>query len=428
MNIIERGGRFVAALRALAQRRARDWRQCPRCGETETRKHGSYRRHPWTLEGRQTVRVQRHWCCRCRHTYSERSATVPPRAWYARDVRRAAIDLWQHGGSSVRRTAEWLRSWLGRQERWHLWRPLDRGAGSEACCTLSASTVQRWLDGAGQAAQATVPDQLAGVPCSGQVGLDGLWARLTGPSRRVVLGVVDTVTGVLWPPVVAPDEQTAAWRSLGARAQQAGLDWDAVRGVVSDGASGLLGYLTTVLTWVNHQRCVLHLWRGLSRELTAQAKAAAQGLAGAAASAVQRKARRHLVGLVRAVFDATSARAAAAALRALAADPRGATLARLLDADLDAALVHLSRYHRGLGRVAPEWLWRDYRLRLSHGRNHRSEARLERAALLFAIYHNFEPAQERSERKRTYRRSGRSPLAMAGVPPNGLSYLDALAI
>ncbi len=82
----------------------------------------------------------------------------------------------------------------------------------------------------------------------------------------------------------------------------------------------------------------------------------------------------------------------------------------------------------GLGRVGPEWKWRDFRLRLSHGRNHRSLARLERAALRWAIYHNFEPAQRRSERKRTYRRPGQSPLARAGIPPGDVSYLDALAV
>ena len=79
-------------------------------------------------------------------------------------------------------------------------------------------------------------------------------------------------------------------------------------------------------------------------------------------------------------------------------------------------------------RVSPEWWWRDFRLRLSHGRNHRSTARLERAAHLWALAHNFEPAQWRSERKRTYRRRGRSPLALAGVPPGDVSYLDALAV
>lgn len=37
-------------------------------------------------------------------------------------------------------------------------------------------------------------------------------------------------------------------------------------------------------------------------------------------------------------------------------------------------------------RVSPEWLWRDFRLRLSRGRNHGSSERLERAALVWGIY------------------------------------------
>ena len=39
-------------------------------------------------------------------------------SWYAREAHRAAIDHWQHLGTSLRRTAEVLRSWMGRQEPW----------------------------------------------------------------------------------------------------------------------------------------------------------------------------------------------------------------------------------------------------------------------------------------------------------------------
>jgi len=53
---------------------------------------------------------------------------------------------------------------------------------------------------------------------------------------------------------------------------------------------------------------------------------------------------------------------------------------------------------------------------------------LERAAVLWALYHNFEPAQRRSERKRHYRHPGQSALQVAGVPPGQVSYLDALGI
>ena len=429
MNILDRGWQFLQGLRQLAQRSAWDWRRCPHCGQTETWRHGTYTRHPWTLAGRQAVVVQRHWCVPCRRTYSEQSALLVRGSWYAREVHRQALDLWLHGGSSLRRTAEWLRSTLGHQERWRRWRPLDPDPAAADRCWLSASSVQRWLDQAGVRAERTLPDQLGGVPSVGQLATDGLWARLRGGVRRVLLLLTDCVTGVVYPPVVVDDEATAApWARLFARAQTAGVDLDAVRGVVSDGAAGLGGYLGAALWWVNHQRCVFHLWRNLRGELTRQATAAATGLVGAAAQAVQRRVRRDLVALVRRVLDARDTVAAQAALLDLAAHQYGAGLATVLAEHLDAALVYQIPYNAGLGRASPEWCWRDFRLRLSHGRNHGTDVRLERAALVWAIYHNFEPAQERSERKRHYRRPGLSPLALAGVPPGEVSYLDALAV
>jgi hypothetical protein len=99
-----------------------------------------------------------------------------------------------------------------------------------------------------------------------------------------------------------------------------------------------------------------------------------------------------------------------------------------LNEQWDRVLVHLVAYYQDLSRTTPEWYWRDFHLRLSHGRNHRSELRLERAALLWAIYHNFEPAQRRSERKRHYRHPGLCALAVAGVPPGPISFLDALGL
>ena len=112
----------------------------------------------------------------------------------------------------------------------------------------------------------------------------------------------------------------------------------------------------------------------------------------------------------------------------LAAHELGQALADLVAVHLEAAHVVRCGYTQGLGRASPEWLWRDVRLRSSHGRNHGAEQRLERAALLWAIHHNVEPAQDRSERQRTYRHPGQAPLALAGLPPGDISYLDALAV
>jgi len=427
MNIVERGKAFLQRLRDLAARTAWDWRRCPYCGERLTCKWGSYTRHPWTLAGRQPVRVQRHRCERCGCTYSEESPWLVRGSWYARDVHRCAIDHWQHLGTSVRRTAEVLRSWLGQQERWRLWRPLDPARDDREACHLSASTVERWLDQAGQAARQTVPGQLAGVPTAGQLATDGLWARLRGGMKGVVLALVDSASGLIWPPVVVDGEEAPGpWARLFRRARVAGLDTHAVRGVVSDGASGLEAYRRRRLPWVSHQRCVFHLWRGLAGAFAQAVATATAGLTGAAAKAVRAHTRHVLVGLVQAVFDAASWAAAEAALTTLAAHELGATLAPAVQAHLDAALVHLCGYNAGLLRVGPEWVWRDFRLRLSHGRNHGQNRRLERAALVWAVYRNLEPAQGRYERKRTYRHPGLCPLAVAGVPPGEVSYLDAL--
>ena len=125
MNIIERGSAFLQSLRELASRSVWDWKHCPRCGSTLTCKWGTYDRHPWFFGGRRTVAVQRHMCDSCHRTYSESSALLIRGSWYAREVHRCAIDHWQHLGTSLRRTAEVLRSWVGKQERYLLWRPLD---------------------------------------------------------------------------------------------------------------------------------------------------------------------------------------------------------------------------------------------------------------------------------------------------------------
>ena len=429
MNIIERGRQFVQGLRALAGRTAWDWRRCPYCDDTLTCKWGSYHRRPWTFAGRQLVRVPRHRCERCRRTYSERSAWLVRGSWYAREVHRGAIDYWQHGSTSLRRTAELLRSWLGRQERWLLWRALDESPAAATRCYLSASTLHRWLYRAGRTARAQAVGQLAGVPTSGQLGTDGLWARLRGGAKRVVLLLTDSVSGVMWPPVVVDGEAGARpWQRVFVRARAAGLPRDDLWGVTSDGASGLSAYLRQHLPWVNHQQCVWHWWRGLGGELAAQAVAAACGLTGRAAHRRRQQTRTELAALVRAVFDAASEAAAWEAHARLAAHPRGPGLAAALRDHVAAALVHRRKYQAGLGRVGPEWCWRDFRLRLSHGRNAGSAGRLERTALVWAIYRNFTPAQERSERQRKYRHPGQCPLAVAGVPPGEVSYLDALAV
>jgi len=429
MNIIERGRRFESSLRELMQWTAKDWRRCPHCGSRLTHKNGSYVRRPWAIGGRQVVRVQRHRCEGCGRSYSERSALLVAGSWYAREVHRLAIDQWQHAGSSLRRTGEMVRSWVGRQERWLLWRPFDVGPSPELRCKLSASTIHRWLDRAGKVAQETVDGQMEGIGATEEVGADGLWVRLRGGAQRVVLMLVDSVSGVVWPPVIALGEEGAeAWRALFERARSAGLELDRLRGVTSDGAQGLLAYLSQGLYWVQHQRCVWHLWRNLGRLMRRAASQAAQGLAADLAKEVKQRLLSELKALVHGVIDARSYDEAELALARLQAQASGAPLAHVLIEQWDRLLVYLLDYCRGLQRVSPEWYWRDFRLRLSRGRNHGAEQRFERAALLWAIYRNFTPAQRRSERKRHYRYPGQSPLQVAGAAPGNISYLDALGV
>jgi transposase-like protein len=126
MNIIGKALAFVQSLEALARKTTWDWRRCPRCGQDDSIRYGTYAVHPWFLDGRQEVVIQRHKCNVCSRsgkmfTYSESSPYLVRGSWYAREVHRYSIDLWQHGRGSIRRSCEFVRSLLGRQERWLLW-------------------------------------------------------------------------------------------------------------------------------------------------------------------------------------------------------------------------------------------------------------------------------------------------------------------
>ena len=142
----------------------------------------------------------------------------------------------------------------------------------------------------------------------------------------------------------------------------------------------------------------------------------------------QEEVRKELRALLHAILSASSYAAAEQALTQLTAHLCGARLAQKVNEQLDRLLYPLLPAHRGLMRIAPEWLWRDFRLRLSRGRNHGTEERLDDAGLLWMVYHNLTPAQWRSERKRKYKHPGQSPLEVAGAKPGTITYLDALEV
>jgi hypothetical protein len=245
----------------------------------------------------------------------------------------------------------------------------------------------------------------------------------------VVLMLTDSVTGLVFPPIIAKGEESAeGFRQLFARVEQAGLDLEQLRGLTSDGAKGLASYMKRGLSWVQHQRCVWHLWRNLKKPIAEAAKQASEGLGKGAAKLKRKEMRKELGKLIHNVIDAANYDQAEQALEALRQHPFGTEIAHFLNVHLDHIMVYSLDYYQGLQRVTPEWCWRDFRLRLSHGRNHGSEQRLERATLTWAVYHNFTPAQERYERKRHYRHPGLSPLAVAGFPHENISYLDALEV
>lgn len=310
-----------------------------------------------------------------------------------------------------------------------MWRPWERPVEGPEACRLHHSTLHRWLDRAGRKAQESVPGQLEGLESSGSMGTDGLWARLRGGGKRVVLALLDSATGLIRGVVVTTGEESAAhWQRLFERAREMGLSLDKVNGLTSDGAQGLLSYLRGALSWVHHQRCVWHFWRSLAADLAKAAAQAAKGLGKEAGKVAREAASKELTALLHAVIDAHTHEQAGKALAKLRAHRFGAVLAKKVNEQLDRLLYPLLSCHQGLVRIAPEWLWRDFRLRLSHGRNHGSAERLERAALLWAIYHNFTPAQRRRERKRHYKHPGQSPLEVAGGAPGEISYLDALGV
>jgi transposase-like protein len=432
MHIVARARAFVQSLRAKHRPPALERRRCPVCGSTHSHRHGQYLRRPITLDGRRDLAVQRYKCQACGATHSDEHPDLAPGAHYARSVRRYALDQWLQGRSSLRRVAEQVRSVIGHQERWRLWCPVPDAWGPqgerEKCC-FAASTLSLWLDQAGLRAQQGVAGMYEGVGQSGLVGADGLWARLRGGAVRVLLMVRDSVTGLLYPPVVAAGEEAAAaWKGLFARARRAGLDLEGLQAVVSDGAQGLLSHLRQGLPRVYQQRCIFHLWRNLSPEISRQAGRAAEGLEGEEARLVRERVRGELVRLVHGVLDAADSDAGEEALARLREHPRGEGLWKALNGRLIEALAHTLPGREGVGRVSPEWMWRDFRQRVSRGRNHGDEERLERAGLVFTIYRNFTPAQVRRERTRHYRHPGQSALEVAGTAPEGCSYLDALEV
>lgn len=87
--------------------------------------------------------------------------------------------------------------------------------------------MHRWLDGAGRQAVASIPGQLEGIGNTQVVVPMGYGPSWKDHVVRVVLLLTDSVSGLIYPPVVVHDEEHAsAWEQLFKRAQRAGLNLD----------------------------------------------------------------------------------------------------------------------------------------------------------------------------------------------------------
>lgn len=78
MNIVDRAQQFVHRLQSLARPSRWHGKTCPHCGSTVTVRNGTYARHPQTLRGRVTLRIQRHLCRDCGRSYAEQPPTWCP--------------------------------------------------------------------------------------------------------------------------------------------------------------------------------------------------------------------------------------------------------------------------------------------------------------------------------------------------------------
>ena len=255
MNIIERGRVFLQSLQALAARSAWDWQRGPACGSLLTIQNGSYTRRPWFFSGTParagaTPAVPRLRQVVCGAVGAAgagqlvRSGGAAPRRG---SLARLACQSWApvlaaHGGVSAfvagapGTLADMAALGCGAARRSLL-------SGRQYGAALAPSV------GPGWPAQASVPGPLQGLAQSAELGTAGLWARLRGGATRVVLLLADSVTGLLWPPVVAErEDQAEPWQRLFARARVAGPDWQHIRGVTSDGAQGLSALLGHTLS------------------------------------------------------------------------------------------------------------------------------------------------------------------------------------
>jgi len=203
---------------------------------------------------------------------------------------------------------------------------------------------------------------------------------------------------------------------------QWGLRWQAVKGLISDGAGAYSGVLRLVLRRAHQQRCLFHLWRNVLPDL----------------------------GSYRAEAGEQAGLFVRFALKALLAAPNLADAYLSLE-DVERTFGHLPALQgvlRTLRRTLPE-LWglaeaglplsertnniaerffRRFKQRTRRMGNFMSEAGADKFMVAWLVYVNCEPYQLRRERKRHYRYPGQSPLSIGQADLQGCCWLDLLEI
>lgn len=158
-------------------------------------------------------------------------------SWYARDVDRYATEVCEHGGTLLGCVAGFVRSLSHRSAgycgKFRANRCRKRGstAWQAVQCTVGWMVLAKrpW-----RRSQATWRASANRVAWGRTVS-----AQLRGDVNALVLALVDTAMGLLWPPQAAAQEKgQEPWRDMFKQAGLAGLDPGQLRGAVSEGRQG----------------------------------------------------------------------------------------------------------------------------------------------------------------------------------------------
>lgn len=222
---------------------------------------------------------------------------------------------------------------------------------------LSHTTGWRWLQAAGEHWRRG-RKAYAEVPQSGVVASDATYVRIRGV-WTAILGVVDGVHRTLFGLFpLQSEESDEEIEGAFEEAARAGLDLEALRAFLSDGAAGFREFLARCLYWVQHQRCIFHLWRNVLPIVRRYAAVAGKEWA------------KGLKVCIAAVWNAGSRAEAEVALRLLqvvyGAEPVAQEAVRIVQETFEQAMAHVAGGIAGLGRTINvcEWVWRYYKERV----------------------------------------------------------------